>query len=376
MSEAPHLSDRVELRRLLWLAIPVAIVLWLGRDVLGPFVVAVALAYAFTPLVDRVMARTGWPRLAVVGAGYALALAALAAAAWVVGRPLIDEVRLFIADGPAAISLFLRELLGGNSVVIGGAVVPVDQLARALRDLATGFVQSPAGAFHLVARVGAWLVDVIVVLIVTFYLLLDGLRAWTFILEIVPEPERGRVGAVAARVHDVLGRWLRGQLLLIVLVAIVLYLALGPVLHLPFALALAILSGILEVVPLLGPVLAAGLAMLVAFGTGGPGPAIAVLVVYTIVREVEDQVVMPVVIGRAVHLHPAVTIFAVLVGLSAFGILGGLLAVPAAAALNVTLRELELLGPTPGPEPGAPPWRASGPAPAPPGSGGGSPPAR
>jgi hypothetical protein len=63
-------------------------------------------------------------------------------------------------------------------------------------------------------------------------------------------------------------------------------------------------------------------------------------VVYLIVRQVEDQIVMPVVIGRAVHLHPVVTIFAVLVGLSAFGVLGGLLGVPVAAALNVTLHEL------------------------------------
>jgi predicted PurR-regulated permease PerM len=67
---------------------------------------------------------------------------------------------------------------------------------------------------------------------------------------------------------------------------------------------------------------------------------IAVLAVYIVARQVEDQVVMPLVIGRAVHLHPVVTIFAVLVGLSAWGVLGGLLAVPVAAALNVTLHEL------------------------------------
>jgi predicted PurR-regulated permease PerM len=66
----------------------------------------------------------------------------------------------------------------------------------------------------------------------------------------------------------------------------------------------------------------------------------AIVVFYFVLRQVEDQVVMPVVIGRAVHLHPIVTIFAVLVGLSLYGVLGGLLGVPVAAAINVVFREL------------------------------------
>jgi predicted PurR-regulated permease PerM len=77
-----------------------------------------------------------------------------------------------------------------------------------------------------------------------------------------------------------------------------------------------------------------------AFARGGAGLAGIVIVIYFVLRQVEDQVVMPVVIGRAVHLHPVVTIFAVLVGLSVYGVLGGLLGVPIAAALNVIFREL------------------------------------
>jgi predicted PurR-regulated permease PerM len=138
----------------------------------------------------------------------------------------------------------------------------------------------------------------------------------------------------------VLGRWLRGQLALIVLVAAVIYVILGPILHVPFALALAILTGVLEIIPLVGPMIAAALAGTVTFATHGTDTTIVVLVVYFIVRQVEDQVVMPLVIGRAVHLHPVITIFAVLVGLSTWGVLGGLLGVPVAAAINVTLHEL------------------------------------
>jgi hypothetical protein len=78
----------------------------------------------------------------------------------------------------------------------------------------------------------------------------------------------------------------------------------------------------------------------VAYSAHGIDTTVVVLVVYFIVRQVEDQVVMPLVIGRAVHLHPVITIFAVLVGLSTWGVLGGLLGVPVAAVINVTLHEL------------------------------------
>ena len=353
------LSERPEIRRLTWLLVAAALVLWLGRDVLGPFVLAAALAYAFTPLVDRVMGRTGWPRLAVVALGYAAALVVLGGLVWLVAGPLLAELDLLARNGPRALAVLLRQLLGSESLSLGGMTISVDQVARALRDVLTGLVTSPGGAFHLATRLGESLLDALLVVIVAFYMLLDGARAWAFVLDQVPEPERTRLRVLAGRVHEVLGRWLRGTLLLIGLVAIVLYLILGPLLHLPYALALAILSGVLEVIPLVGPLIAAALALIVAFSVGGPGLALVVAVVYLAVREVEDQLVMPVVIGRAVDLHPAVTIFAVLVGLSAFGILGGLLAVPAAAALNVTLRESGLLRgaaakPSSGPDPGSP----------------------
>ena len=124
------------------------------------------------------------------------------------------------------------------------------------------------------------------------------------------------------------------------LVAAVVYVALGPVLHLPYALGIAILTGVLEIIPLIGPLIATAVAGVDAFARGGTELAAVVVVLYFVIRQVEDQVVMPVVIGRAVHLHPVITIFAVLVGLSVYGVLGGLLGVPIAAAVNVVFREL------------------------------------
>src|SRR5262249_38318445 len=177
-------------------------------------------------------------------------------------------------------------------------------------------------------------------LIVTFYFLVDGPMLWHRTIETLPIENRDRTVDVLGRIHEVLGKWLRGQLVLIALVATVLYIALGPILHLPYALGLPLLSGFLEIIPVIGPLIATAIAGIDAFAHGGATTAIIVVAIYFVVRQVEDNVVAPQVIGRVVHLHPVVTIFAVLVGLEVYGILGGLLGVPIAAAVNVVYREI------------------------------------
>ena len=151
-----------------------------------------------------------------------------------------------------------------------------------------------------------------------------------------PRAEGGNEGFTREG-QQVLGKWLRGQLLLIALVAAVVYLILGPLLHLPYALAIAIITGVLEVIPLVGPLIATAIAGTNAFAHGGTNLAVTVVVIYFVLRQVEDQLVMPFVVGRAVHLHPLVTIFAVLTGSAAAGVLGAVMAVPVTAGLRVVL---------------------------------------
>jgi predicted PurR-regulated permease PerM len=96
----------------------------------------------------------------------------------------------------------------------------------------------------------------------------------------------------------------------------------------------------LEVIPLVGPVVAATMAASVALTQGGPQFALGVVIFYTIARQAEDQIVMPLVVGRAVHLHPVATVLAVLCGGALAGILGMVLAVPAAATIAVLVDEV------------------------------------
>jgi predicted PurR-regulated permease PerM len=327
-------------RALVVLLVAVALLLWLARGVLGPFIVAAVIAYAFAPVVSNGQRRLGWPRVAVVAGGYVIALVIIGILAWLVGGRVVSEITLLASSGPDSVSKLLRELLGTDMVTIAGQQITVADIAAQLEKRMQDAVSSPGDALHVAGVVGETLLQFILVLIVAFYLLVDGPGFIDHFVTVIPPDRRDRTVDLLRRIHVVLGKWLRGQIVLVALVSVVTYLFLGPVLHLPYALAIAVLTGILEVIPLVGPIAAAAIAAIDAFGRGGVNVALVVIVFYTVLRQVEDQLVMPVVIGRAVHLHPVVTIFAVLVGLSTYGALGGLLGVPVAAALNVVYREL------------------------------------
>jgi predicted PurR-regulated permease PerM len=109
------------------------------------------------------------------------------------------------------------------------------------------------------------------------------------------------------------------------------------VFRLPYALTIGIATGVLEVIPLLGPLLAGALACSVAISRGGAQLAAWIALTYFVLRQLEDQIVMPLVVGRAVHLIPIVTLFAVLCGERIAGPLGMILAIPLAAAIKILL---------------------------------------
>jgi len=315
-------------------------ILWLARGVLGPFIVAAVLAYAFSPLVTAAERGTSWPRIVVVAAGYVIGLAIVGVLIVLMAGRIAREMEMLTASGPDSLATILRQVVGGDAIDIGGQRIAVADISRELQARFAGLIASPGDAVHFAVTIGELALQAILTLIVTFYLLIDGAMLRDRTIALLPDAHRDRTIDLLARIHVVLGKWLRGQLLLVALVAAVVYVALGPILHLPYALAIAVLTGVLEIIPLVGPLIATAIAGTDAFAHGGASLAATVIVIYFVLRQVEDQVVMPVVIGRAVHLHPVITIFAVLVGLSIYGILGGLLGVPIAAALKVIFREL------------------------------------
>lgn len=322
-----------------WLVVGLAVgvVLYLARAIMPPFIVAAVLAYLFSPVVDGLQARTGQRRGVIVGLLYVVLLALLGFGVWLLETSLAREVRELGREGPNMVDAAFVRLLGNDVFDLFGQRINPHDLAIWTNERLSEISGRPTDALQLAERAVDTVLKVVLTLLALFYLLLDGHRIGPAVLRFVAPDQREHVGKLAERVHAVLGRYLRGQLFLIALMSVVTSLMLTFVFHLPYAVPLGIATGILEVIPLLGPWLAGGMAAIVALVYGGPGLAVAVGVAFFVLRMAEDQLVMPFVVGRAVHLHPLVTIFAVLLGGSLAGVLGAVLAVPVAAAVRVTL---------------------------------------
>jgi predicted PurR-regulated permease PerM len=161
----------------------------------------------------------------------------------------------------------------------------------------------------------------------------------------LPDGWRADVWAVIRIVERVFSQWVRGQLFLGVTVGIatfvgleILNFAVDPIFG-RFALLLAVSAGILELLPIIGPIIAAVPAVLLA-ATAGPEAAVAALILYLLVQQVENNLLVPKIQGDAVELHPSAVMFSLVVGGAIAGLLGAILALPVAAAGRNVFRYL------------------------------------
>lgn len=321
-----------------WIALAALLFfLWYVREVLPPFIIAGVMAYILSPLADWLAERTNVRRGLAGLLVFLLVLALLGLAGWLLGANLAREFRALQLDSPNIVGSLVQNVTGGSTVdLFGQQFSPTDLTARI-----TGAMDGPLANSRNALRAAQIAVDTVLKLLLCLlalaYLLVDGQRVGPFGLRFVPAEHRDEVERIGAEIHHVLGRYISGQFGLIVLVSVFTFLALQLLFHLPHALPIAIATGILEVIPLVGPVIAAAIACAVGFTQGGAAEAGWLALFYFVLRQAEDQLVMPLVVGHAVHVHPLVTIFAVVVGEHVAGVLGMVLGVPFAAAAKVVL---------------------------------------
>ncbi|HLZ28309.1 MAG TPA: AI-2E family transporter [Chloroflexota bacterium] len=321
-----------------WLALAALMaLLWVARGVLPPFIIAGIFAYILSPLVDELAVRSGVRRPLIALAVFAVVLVVFLGLLWIAGARLNAELRAIAREGPSIIGSVVDRLTGGQSIDLLGQSTTSAELGRRLDIALRDALGTPSQAIEAIRAAFDLTLAVVLVFLGLVYFLIDGHNFWVWLLRFVPREHRNHVDGLAVEIHHVLGRYLRGQLVLIILMSTVTFCLLEWAFRLPYALWIGILTGILEVIPLIGPITAGVIACTVGFSQGGPTEAAALAIMYVILRQVEDQLVMPIIVGRAVHVHPLVTIFAVLTGERIAGILGMILAVPIAAAIKVVL---------------------------------------
>lgn len=330
----------------------VLVTLIVTRDILAPFVLAVATAYVISPLVDRAQRMSRLPRGVVIALFYLVFLGTLTLLGALVEPELARQQNgLFKSGGTVADAVLDRASKNAQVVDLlrraGVDIVPYDDprypekravVSRRLQ-LEIDRATQPGQVREVAQTTFGVLLKIVIWFFATFYLLLNGQRSVNYLYRFIPDERIEQVRRVMGRIHIVLGRYLRGQLYLILIMSVASYIVLR-VLHVPYALPIAIGTGILEIIPFVGPIIATTIAALVALSTNGVGTMFAVIVAYFVLRQIEDQIVIPQVIGRVVHLDPVVTIFVVLAGERLAGIIGVLLAVPLAAAVRVIIDEV------------------------------------
>ncbi len=229
----------------------------------------------------------------------------------------------------------------------------LDQL-RSLVQVSQLGSQAAGVAFRFLGGIAA----TITVLVFTFYMLLEGAAIKRGFVVLFPPSERARVATVLDRIGVKFGGWLRAQLLLSFSVAVPVAIGLAA-LRMPYPLLLAIIAGIGELIPMVGPTLGAAVAILVALSQQ-TWQLVGVIIFYLIILNVEPHILVPRIMSQVVGMSPILTLVALLSGIKLLGILGGLLAVPVAAALQVIVSEIvsDLL---PGSNAALPDAAASGP---------------
>jgi predicted PurR-regulated permease PerM len=317
-----------------------ALLVYLLRNVLLPFVIAAVIAYLCTPLIERLTARTGLPRRLVA----LCLLAALMAGAALLGflgvPPLLRQVESLLADLHGSVADFMRAIIGTHSVQLLGSTLDAQRLA----DLIVGGLQQEMTGAQLLKLVGwsvAGLFGFMLVWVLVTYFLLDTQAIAAGVLWLVPPRRRAQVERIWHELDPLLRRYFIGVAAVVAYATVVAYLGLGLLLGLHHAVVLALLTGVLEIIPIVGPVAAAVMAGLVAVQQAATSWDIFAYAIYaTALRLSIDQLVGPLVLGNAARVHPVVVIFCFLAGGALFGIVGMILAVPTALLVKVTLSVL------------------------------------
>lgn len=334
------------LQTLAWLAGGIG-VLWLLAllsPMLTPFILAGVLAYICNPLVDR-LTGLGVPR-GLGAVAVILLLGAILALLVLILAPLVyREAQLLISRLPDLIDLINTRLAPWLKTEFGIAL-QLDALT--LRKLITSNWSTAQDLFTTVldhARTGGmalidWLLNLILVPIVMFYLLQSWPRLINHLDAAIPRPMHAKVRSMVAEVDRVLSEFLRGQLSVMLLLAV--YYSIGLwIAGIRFALPVGVLTGLLVFIPFVGYGLGLMLALLTAaLQFEGLQPLIGVAVVYGIGQVVESYLLTPYLVGERIGLHPLAVIFALMAFGQLFGFTGMLIALPVSAMLLVGLREL------------------------------------
>ncbi|HSI20477.1 MAG TPA: AI-2E family transporter [Verrucomicrobiae bacterium] len=318
----------------LFKVVAVAIGIWaviLLRDVIILMLVVFIFVAAVNPTIG--MLQKNMSRSLAVTLFFVVLIAALVGIAYVFIPLVIRQLQELNNSYPELIEKLKPYLTESQQVQYSAVLDKIgSSISTTINTLSTDFISRGASFFSGVATF-------ISGLIIGFYLLLEEKNAKEFFHQVLP---RGRFQAVYVTVQKIsekMGYWIRGQFILMLLIAVanfIVYALIG----VPTPLPLALWAGLCEAIPYIGPVLGMLPAIVISLIHGNFLAALLVFLIgFLVIQQIEASIIVPRVMGKAVGLSPVLVILAIVVGVKLFGVLGAIIAVPAAAGISVIVQE-------------------------------------
>lgn len=304
------------------------VILWQIKSIIALFVVVLFLAAALNPLVEGLM-KKNVPRTVAVAMIYVILFALIALFLSLILSPLVKQLFTLVERFPSIIAkitpLYTELVLEGN-------------FEQILQSYTTELAKLTQGVFVAASQIFGGAISAITVFFLSFYILVDARKSRDAVILLTPKTYVEAVVKILGQIGDRIGSWVRAQVLLSFVVGTISYIGLLAM-GVPYALTLSILTGIVEIVPVVGPIIAGIATVLVAYGEGSWQLALGVLIFFTVLQQLESALLVPKIMQKAVGLSPVIIILALAIGGQLAGVAGAILAIPITTAIAVLIQE-------------------------------------
>ena len=300
------------------------------KSVLVTFLLSLIIAMALTPLVAK-LEKKKIPRSLSILLLYIAVFGAFA---------LI--VRLIIPPFATQVSHFFNNKEGYIDTISGYFQSLSPGVQESVKNSLSNFGNSIGGVqiqgvFDSALGLFSGIIGLVFIMVVSFYIILDRENLEKSFISFLPEVNRRRALSVINKIAEKIFHWLRGQILLAFIVFAMTYIGLL-ILKVDYALTIALLAGLLEIVPYIGPIVSGIVGVMIAL-TASPLLAIMVGFWFVLVQQIENHILVPQIMKKSLGLNPLTIIFALIIGGKLLGIVGMIVSVPIVAALSVIFNE-------------------------------------
>lgn len=315
-----------------FLGVVILVAIYAGWAVVSPFIIAGIVAYLLNPLVNFLNQKLKLPRTVSILLIYLVLLGLIAITVYNLSFQIAQESKELVYNATLQISAL-------PGWIQPAALDFMESLKNTLTPLNKKVITYLPGALNRT-------VSFLVFLVATFYFLKDGHSFQHNLLKIFPGKLKEEIEEILFKINKVLGNYLRGQLLVILIMSVTVYLGLV-LIGVRYALVLSLLTGFLGIIPFVGITTATLVTVFVAFTDQfsrlGMDPVIEILAIvslFVVLNQLNDLFISPHIMGKVTKIHPLVIMFCVLAGGHLFGIVGYIIAVPVVASIKVVLDHL------------------------------------